>query len=69
MVVFQFCGTMRWSNSWISGVLTIQVGGQLLCAAPGGSHLYSLTLTNQGTVTWSQGSLTTGGTQIYNTTN
>ena len=59
-------GSMFWSNSWISGSLTIQPGGQLIISAPGGSHIYSLTVTNQGTVTWSSGSLTTGGTQIYN---
>jgi hypothetical protein len=59
-------GTMLWSNSWISGALTIQPGGQLLIASPAGVHIYSLTITNQGTVTWSSGSLTTGGTQIYN---
>ncbi len=59
-------GTMLWSNSWLSGVLTIQSGGQLLISAPAGSHIYSLIITNQGTVTWSQGTLITGGTQIYN---
>jgi hypothetical protein len=29
-------GTMLWSNSWISGALTIQPGGQLLIASPAG---------------------------------
>ncbi len=59
-------GTMTWSNSYINGALTIFPGGQLMCAAPGSSYIYSLTITNLGTVNWSSGGLTTGGTTIYN---
>ena len=59
-------GTMVWSNSWITGTLTVQAGGQLFCAAPVNTYIYSLTLTNEGTVTWSSGSMNIGGTRIYN---
>lgn len=59
-------GTMVWSNSWIAGTVTVQAGGQLFCAAPVGTYSYWLTLTNQGTVTGSSGSMNSGGTRIYN---
>jgi hypothetical protein len=42
--------------------LTVQPGGQLLLAAPGGSLLYSCDLINQGTVVWSGAALAVGGT-------
>jgi hypothetical protein len=59
-------GTMTWSNSWINGALTILPGGQLNCAASSSSTIYGLTITNNGTVNWISGALTTSSTFIYN---
>ena len=58
-------GTLIMSNAWLSGALTVQAGGQLLFAGSAGAYIYSLIITNQGTVTWSSGSLAMGGTKIY----
>jgi hypothetical protein len=41
--------------------LTVQPGGQLVCATTGSKLLYGLTLLNQGDVAWSAGSLSVGG--------
>ena len=59
-------GTLILSNCWMTGALTVQSGGQLLFAGSSGAYIYSLIITNQGTVTWGSGSLTAGGTKIYN---
>jgi hypothetical protein len=59
-------GVLTLSNAWLPGTLTVAAGGTLNLAAPNNSYIYSLTLTNNGTVNWSSGGLTAGGTTIYN---
>ena len=59
-------GVLVAGNSWMSGALTVQAGGRLNLAASNDCDIYSLILTNTGTVTWSSGALICGGTQIYN---
>ncbi len=62
-------GTLTLSNAWMPGTLTVAAGGSLNLAASVNSYLYGLILTNQGTVTWSSGGLSSGGppsTAIYN---
>lgn len=55
-------GTLTLSNAWMAGALTVQTGGVLNCSAPNNSYLYSLTITNHGTVNWNSGGLTIGST-------
>jgi fibronectin-binding autotransporter adhesin len=55
-------GTLTCNSGNLLDELTVQPGGQLLLASPGGTQLYSLNLVNQGTVIWSAGGLSVGST-------
>jgi hypothetical protein len=55
-------GTLTVNAGNVLDTLTVLPSGQLLLAAQGGSLLYSLDLRNQGTVAWSGGPLSVGGT-------
>ncbi len=59
-------GTLTLSNAWMPGTLTVAAGGTLNFAGANSAYIYSLTLTNNGTVNWSSGSITVGNTAIYN---
>ena len=62
-------GALTLSNAWMPGALTVAAGGTLNLAPSVNAFLYGLILTNQGTVNWSSGSLSSGGppsTTIYN---
>lgn len=62
-------GVMNLSNCWAANLISVQPGGLLNLAGSSGTTLYSLTISNQGTVNWSSGTLTIGNTpttQIYN---
>jgi hypothetical protein len=60
-------GVLTVTNSGLRGALTVQTGGQLNLAAASGLHLYNLALTNHGTVTWSNGTLSVGGSNSETT--
>jgi fibronectin-binding autotransporter adhesin len=55
-------GTMTWSNAWLDGSLKIDTNAQLFCSAAVNTYIYSLTITNNGTVNWSSGGMSIGGT-------
>ncbi|MDB6025396.1 MAG: hypothetical protein JWM68_1619 [Verrucomicrobiales bacterium] len=55
-------GIMIASNCWMQGTLNVQAGGELKFAGSGSKYIYSLNVINQGTVTWSGGSIALGGT-------
>lgn len=59
-------GALTLSNAWMPGTLTVAPGGTLNFAGANSAYIYSLTLTNNGTVNWSSGSMSAGGTMIYN---
>lgn len=60
-------GVLVVSNASLSsGVFTVKAGGQLNFAGSSNVRLYSTIITNQGTVTWSSGSWSIGGTTIFN---
>ena len=59
-------GALTLSNAWMPGVLTIQSGGTLNFAAPNNTYIYGLTITNNGSVVWSSGGLSTSSTFIFN---
>jgi hypothetical protein len=64
--VVQNNGILSVTNAGIYGDLTVTPGGELQFDSPGTMQLYGLSLTNQGTVTCSNGSLSVGGTFITN---
>ena len=55
-------GVLVLTNGGLTGSLLVKPGGELDFNSQFGMPLYSLALTNQGTVMWSSGSLSTGGT-------
>jgi len=61
-------GTLTLTGGYLEGVMTVSNQGVLNIAAGGGNvFFYALTLTNHGTVNWTNTSLYSGaGTQIYN---
>ena len=59
-------GAFNWTGGFLAGNLTLTAGGTLTLAGAGNLDLPGCTLTNNGTVTWSSGTLRGGGTAIYN---
>jgi hypothetical protein len=62
-------GVLNIGDAWAANFISVQPGGQLNLYGASGATLYSLTISNQGTVNWSSGTLTIGSTpttQIYN---
>ena len=62
-------GNLVASNCFIAGALTIQAGGQMLFAGSATKTIYSLNLTNLGTVVWSGGAIQFGSLPITSITN
>jgi hypothetical protein len=61
-------GVLAVTNQGVYGALTVKSGGELvLDSPPGGLQIYGLALTNQGTVTCTNGAVGEGGTYITNT--
>lgn len=54
-------GVLAITNSGLTGQLLVKQGGELQFNAAGTLQLYTLSLTNHGTMTWSNGSLAVGG--------
>lgn len=67
--VVQANGTLMVTNEGVYGALTVKPGGELVLdtAGSGNFQIYSLSLTNQGTVTCTNGTVNQGGTFITNT--
>ena len=59
-------GILAITNGGLTGNVLVQAGGILQWSSPAGKLLYNLNLTNQGTVTWSGGTLQFGTTGILN---
>ena len=59
-------GVLAITNQNVSGFLTIKSGGVLQFNAVKGIHLYNFGITNQGTISWLNGSLVFGSTVITN---
>lgn len=55
-------GILTITNGGLQGFLTVQPGGQLQLAGAAVKNMYQLSLINQGTVTWSGGTLQGGST-------
>ena len=58
--VVQANGVLVVTNQGLLGAVTIRQGGELRLDSPG-MQLYDFSITNQGTLTWSNGSLAVGG--------
>ncbi|MBI3853972.1 MAG: hypothetical protein HY298_27410, partial [Verrucomicrobia bacterium] len=54
-------GTFVVNSGYLVNQLTVLAGGELLLNTPGNKFLDTLTLINQGTVTWNDGQLLNGG--------
>lgn len=54
-------GVLVITNGGLAGQLLIKPNGELQFNTQGGLQLYNLAVTNQGTMTWSNGNLTVGG--------
>ena len=59
-------GLLMVTNGGLIGSLTVEAGGQLQLSGTPSKLLYYFNLINQGTVTWSGGSLSAGSTTISN---
>jgi len=64
--VVRSTGRLVVTNAGLTGNLLVQPGGELDLNSQGTLFLYNFALTNQGTLTWSNGLLETGGTFITN---
>jgi fibronectin-binding autotransporter adhesin len=54
-------GVLWVTNSGLYGSITVKQGGELRLDSPNGLQLYSFAITNAGTLTWSNGSVSVGG--------
>ncbi|HEX9047457.1 MAG TPA: hypothetical protein VF988_10560, partial [Verrucomicrobiae bacterium] len=54
-------GVLVGSNLWMNGTLLVQPGGQFQLLGPNSKTFYSLTVNNQGTMTWGGGNIGAGG--------
>lgn len=54
-------GILTITNAGFHGVMWVESGGELQLNSASGLQLYSAAITNEGTVTWSSGSLAVGG--------
>src|SRR5471032_999051 len=50
-------GILMLTNQGLAGFMTIQAGGELQITTAAGKQFYGLALVNQGTVTWTDGSI------------
>lgn len=54
-------GVFAVTNSGVTGSLLVKQGGEIQFNSANGLQLYTLSLTNRGTITWSNGNLAVGG--------